>query len=191
MLQKDKRITNINGFWIYPHNQDIIPIIVKQLFLGKLIVVPTDTVAGLVGLVADKIYWIKKRANNKKLVFFINSWKKLKINNPVFVNLAQQFWPGPLTLIHDDIAYRCPKDPFLLNLLEKTPMLYATSANLTNHPPLLNFADFLKYFQPFQKIVIFINGIYQKHLPSTVYNIDTDEVLREGVINYEQICFYK
>jgi len=117
---------------------------------GELVIVPTDTVYGLVckynsKSAVEKIYELKKRDRKKPLILLGHSWRILK----KFVKSkdSPSCWPGAVTLIlpassktpkylnkgYKTIGIRVPKNKFLLKLLKKCPggVLASTSANLS------------------------------------------------------------
>ena len=125
---------------------------------NELIILPTDTVYGLVckynsKSAVEKIYKLKKRERKKPLILLGYIWNALK----KFVTVdachgmhLQQFiknWPGPLTIIlpaskhvpkfinegFKTIGIRVPNNKFLLELLKRCPgkVLASTSANIS------------------------------------------------------------
>ena len=126
------------------NSNNLLKFIKEKLISKQLVALPTETVYGLAGIgtsivSARKIYQLKKRPLNKKLIFHcsnINMVKKYFYLNNENLILAEKFWPGPLTLIlkrkskkiplkltkNDYCAVRIPKNIFcqkVINLLEK------------------------------------------------------------------------
>lgn len=123
------------------------------LLKGDVVAVPTETVYGLAGNALDKkavlsIFEIKNRPSFDPLIVHTDSLEKVK----TFVSdlpekahkLAEQFWPGPLTLLLqkksivpdlvtsglDTVAVRIPNHPLVLELLRTLEFpLAAPSAN--------------------------------------------------------------
>ena len=88
-------------------SEELTRFIKTKLLRYDLVVLPTETVYGLAGLgtsvkSAKKIYLLKKRPLNKKLIFhcsnlkMVNKFFKLDDENLI---LGKKFWPGPLTLV--------------------------------------------------------------------------------------------
>ncbi len=126
---------------------------------GEPIIVPTDTVYGLVcrhdsKSAIEKIYKLKKRETGKPLILLGYNWKALQRFVCVRVKYSKALqkliktnWPGPLTIIlpasnnipkclnegFKTIGIRVPKNKFLLGLLKYCPeqVLASTSANLS------------------------------------------------------------
>ncbi len=110
---------------------------------GAVVLVPTETVYGLVGNFADpearaRIFQLKARSADKKLGCFLASWRRYDGEAPEYARrLAERYFPGPLTLIlpgknGETIGVRVPDHPFLLKVLAQLPFALAqTSANLS------------------------------------------------------------
>ena len=120
--------------------QDEIKMAAKALKDGNLVAFPTETVYGL-GADAEneravsRIYSVKARPKDHPLIVHISSIDRLNFwarNIPKYAfDLANEFWPGPLTLIlersnvvmdsitggQDFIGIRIPSNPIALILL--------------------------------------------------------------------------
>ena len=119
---------------------------------SKVIAVPTETVYGLAGNALDEvalksIFKIKGRPLFNPLIIHTDSMKNAEqfaTFHTLAKQLAEQFWPGPLTMVLpkkelvpnlvtanlDSVAIRCPQSPTFLKLLKKLPFpLAAPSAN--------------------------------------------------------------
>lgn len=121
---------------------------------GKLVAIPTDTVYGLAGNAFDEqsihsIFEVKRRPLDSPLIAQTNSFdkvKKLVIEIPIeAVILADNFWPGALTLILEKsklipdimtsggpaVGVRIPNHKMTLELLSKIDFpLAVPSANI-------------------------------------------------------------
>lgn len=108
---------------------------------GKVGLVPTETVVGLVAGEAglQRLFKIKRRDPAKPIAILCSSIEEAFQLFPRVPQLARvlanQFWPGPLTLVLDaegggTVGVRVPAHPVVRALLSshKGP-LYATSAN--------------------------------------------------------------
>ena len=131
--------------------QNIIKIIKK----GGVGVMPTDTLYGLVGSAfspeaINRIYQIKKRNKNKKLIILISDISDLKKFN-IKINKEQakfleKIWPGKVSVIIGNIAFRLPAKKSLIEILKKTGPLVAPSANPEGLKPAENISQAKKYF---------------------------------------------
>ena len=113
---------------------------------GKVALVPTETVVGLVAAESGlpRIREIKGREANKPIALLCASSEEvfgLAANVPPLAeHLAKLYWPGPLTLVLElpaggTIGVRVPAGKAVRELLEAYgEPLYATSANLSGEP---------------------------------------------------------
>ena len=113
---------------------------------GKVALVPTETVVGLVAAESGlpRVREIKGRDADKPIALLCTSAEEafaLAATVPTLAaKLADLYWPGPLTLILDlpsgeTIGVRVPAGKAVRRLLEAYGgPLYATSANLSGEP---------------------------------------------------------
>ena len=130
----------------------------KILQEGRLVAFPTETVYGLGANAFDrgavaKIFEVKNRPMDKPLIVHLADLQQVGLfvedMPPAAVRLAQQFWPGPLTLVLpknkdvpqiitgglSSVAVRVPAHPLALGLIRKVGFpLVAPSANLSGRP---------------------------------------------------------
>jgi len=142
-------------------------------------VMPTDTLYGLVGSAfsrkaINRIYKIKKRNRSKKLIVLISSISDLKKFN---VNVSKdqakilaKFWPGKVSVILNDIAFRIPKNKKLIEILKKTGPLVVPSANVEGKKPAETIIQAKKYFG--DKVVFYVSGGILKSKPSALISIN-------------------
>lgn len=114
---------------------------------GKVALVPTETVVGLVATEAGlpRVREIKGREADKPIALLCSSAEEafgLAENVPPLAeSLADLYWPGPLTLVLDlsvgeTIGVRVPAGRAVRDLLvAHGGPLYATSANLSGERP--------------------------------------------------------
>ena len=119
---------------------------IAALKVGKVALVPTETVVGLVATEPGlpRIREIKGREANKPIALLCASAEEafgMADNVPPLAGyLAEIYWPGPLTLVLDlpagkTIGVRVPAGKTVRDLLEAYGApLYATSANLSGQP---------------------------------------------------------
>ena len=82
-------------------------IVVENIIEGKVIAFPTDSVYGIGGDpknldVINRIYDIKFRDRSKGLLLLVSDYEeatKIAEFNDTAIKLANQYWPGQLTLI--------------------------------------------------------------------------------------------
>lgn len=119
---------------------------VEALRAGGVVLIPTETVVGLVSAEAglERIQEIKGRDPGKPIALICASEEEAFASCkdvPQFaVKLAGLYWPGPLTLVLErigggTIGVRVPDHPTVRDLLlAYGGPLYATSANLSGAP---------------------------------------------------------
>lgn len=130
----------------------------KYFSAGEVVAVPTETVYGLAGNAYNgetikKIFEAKGRPQDNPLIVHISDMEMLKevaseIPGTAY-KLADEFWPGPLTMIMkksekvspvttaglDSVGIRMPSDPFAHALIVKTGIPFAApSANVSGRP---------------------------------------------------------
>ncbi len=125
----------------------------KYLEQGKLVAIPTETVYGLAANALDAgpvaaIFSVKNRPFFDPLIVHVDSLEKARrfvtAIPETAIELADQFWPGPLTILLDKstlipdlvtaglprVGIRCPDHELTLSLLSQlTFPLAAPSAN--------------------------------------------------------------
>lgn len=147
------------------------PTLVKSLKTGKIVVLPTDTLYGLVGQAlrpktVARIYTLKKRNPKKPVIILIGDiteLKKFKITlSPKQKEVAKKIWSSrrASSIIFDcsfkkffylhrgtkTLAFRLPRQKKFRAFLLKTGPLVAPSANPEGLPPAKNIKEAKKYF---------------------------------------------
>lgn len=126
---------------------------------GKVGVLPTDTIYGLHALSSnqgaiERIYDLKKRSTVKpfiNLISKITHLEKMGISlTSVEKEIAQKYWPGPVSLIFErtgkTIAFRMPKSEMLKNVIDKTGPIVSTSANISGQESASTLQETIDYF---------------------------------------------
>ena len=182
---------------------------VRLLKKGKLVILPTETVYGLVCDAAnpkavEKVFTLKKRQKDKALSILITSLAEIEewaIDIPALAyKLAEQYWPGPLTLIlkkathvpdfitggKPTIALRMPDHPLTLAILTAFgKAVCAPSANFAGEPaPIARSEVHPKLAKKVSYVVD--GGPCKISMASTIIDLtgETPTVLREGIIRY-------
>ena len=153
--------------------------IIKFLKEGKIGVMPTDTIYGIVGSAlnpetVEKIYTLRKRSKNKPFIILISSINdlkkfdiKLSKEQEVFL---QKIWPNPVSVVLHNLAFRMPKNKKLLALLREVGPLVAPSAD-----------EAKKYFG--NRVDFYLDGGKIESSPSTLIKLASDglyHILRQG-----------
>jgi len=161
--------------------------ILKQ---GRVGVLPTDTLYGLVGRAEDKkavarIKKLKKRSAGKPFIILISSLKDLaqlgvKLNKET-EKFLKAVWPGPVSVVLEKNAFRLPKNKFLQALIKQTGPLVAPSANPEGSPPAETIKQAKEYFG--DQVDFYLSaGKKLSGQPSTLIRLAGDkiEILRPG-----------
>ena len=172
---------------------------VKTLENHGVILLPTETVYGLVCRLEDKIaeekiYQLKHRPQDKRLSVFVDDVSKLadfdvKLT-PLAEELAETYCPGAITIISErgsdsSLGFRIPDHAFVLELLKKVDFpLSSTSANRSGMPNVLEVSEALNELDGEVDIVIDGGRISPDSLASTVVDARNEKavILRQGAL---------
>ncbi|OGE38521.1 threonylcarbamoyl-AMP synthase [Candidatus Daviesbacteria bacterium RIFCSPLOWO2_01_FULL_39_12] len=171
---------------------------------GGVVVMPTDTIYGIVGSalnleVVEKIYKLRKRILDKPMIILVGSIKDLgkfgiKLTQQQ-MDFLQNHWPNPLSVVlpindekfkylhrgKNSLAFRMPKDEKLLDLLKQVGSLVAPSANFEGEKPSETIDEAKRYFR--DNVTFYIDGGIIKQKPSTLIELAKDgsfKLLRQG-----------
>lgn len=178
---------------------------IAALKQGEIVGVPTDT---LYGLAADPfrqdalemVFTLKGRPAVKPmaiLVASIESAMQIGELSDRALELADEYWPGPLTLViprlattpdwlghpgRRTIGIRCPDHPVALELLERSGPLAVTSANITGQSPALNDEEAQALFG--DAVSVYLEGEAPGGRASTIIDLTEESplILREGPV---------
>ena len=180
--------------------------IIETLKNGGIVVMPTDTIYGIVtsaldSLAVDNVYEVRKRAPDKPCIILIgdiNELEKFSITLSVEQqNTITKYWTdsSPATSIilpcSEDkfsylhrgtktLAFRLPAQKELRDLLKKTGPLIAPSANIEGMSPAKNIIEAKKYFG--DSVNLYVDGSEIEGQPSKVIKLHKDgsvSILRE------------
>ncbi len=182
---------------------------VAALARGELVVMPTDTLYG-VGARADlpdaieRIFAAKGRPKERALPVLgadIASLREVASFDDQALELAERFWPGPLTIVlpraprfaHDlggiedgSVAVRVPASRLALDLLERSGPLAVTSANISGRPAAVTVAEAKAALG--DAVAVYIDGGEAGGEASTVVRLGpTATVLRSGALAPELV----
>ena len=179
---------------------------------GGVVAFPTDTVYG-VGVdpfqpsAVQKLYQIKGRPIDKPIPILVGSVADVErvAQNlpPTFSQLADQFWPGELTLIveakslppevtagGDTVGVRMPDHPLALALLQRFGGAIATtSANKSDEPPATSAAEVRSVLGELIGIIL-DGGQTTTRIASTVLDlaVSPPQIRRQGGISMNQLA---
>jgi len=178
---------------------------------GELVAFPTETVYGIGAPIffpasISKIFEVKNRPKDNPLIAHIGSLEQVAMIaenvSDQFYQLAEKFFPGPLTIILSKsesvpkvasaglstIGVRMPRHPIALNLIQKLGMpIAAPSANRSGSPSSTKAEHVLEDFGG--KIAAILDGgTCEYGLESTVLLLEPQPViLRPGSITKEEL----
>lgn len=174
---------------------------------GGIAALPTETVYGLAADAANagavtKIFTVKGRPDANPLVVQVSTLdaaQKLGIFSATAKNLAEKFWPGPLTLVlpycggaavaelarggRKTIGLRIPAQATTLAVLEQTGPLVVTSANRSGQPAATTAAQIAQALGESVDIILDA-GAAPLGIASTIVEVTGTKVvmLRQGAV---------
>ena len=193
-------------------NEESINLACKLLKRGEVVAVPTETVYGLAGNSTNgsaikKIFKAKGRPADNPLIVHIASIDMLDGIVSKFSadakKLAENFWPGPLTIIMpkgdkvckettaglDSVGVRMPANEIAREIIARSGVPFsAPSANISGKPSPTTAQDV--YADMNGKIPLIIDGgESDAGVESTVISVleDTPVILRPGIVTKEDI----
>jgi tRNA threonylcarbamoyl adenosine modification protein (Sua5/YciO/YrdC/YwlC family) len=184
---------------------------IEAVRLGRLVVMPTDTVYGIGADAFDneavaELVAAKGRGRDMPVPVLIGSWQTLDglvTSVPQRTrDLVEAFWPGGLTLVvehapslawdlgdaYGTVAVRMPLHPVALDILTETGPMAVSSANLTGHPPAATAAE--AQAQLGYRVDIYLEaGEGGAQVPSTIIDVTAEvpRVLRLGAIELDEL----
>ncbi len=204
----ERSTTLLSGAYsIYNHSMEVYKTlndkIAAAVKAGRIAVIPTDTIYGIVGSAlrpetVEKIYRLRKRNRTKPMIILIGELKQLSLFG-IKLDLETKkkldcFWPGKTSIIlpcpsakfrylhrgKRTLAFRLPALKSLSKFLQKTGPLVAPSANIEGMPPAQNIDEAKKYFG--DKVDFYVDQGRRQGKPSALIDLSgkTIKVLRPG-----------
>lgn len=176
---------------------EIISEIKNILNSGGVVIVPTDTVYGLIcdGLnerAKERIYEIKGRPEDKPLIGFVDTVEKVKKFaevTPEKENILKENWPGTKTYIlkatrnislitakTGKIAFRIPAYNFIVNLCKDFDIIASTSANFSGDKAPASIEEMPDRLK--EKVDVIIDGGKVLGIPSEIWDISEENYTR-------------
>lgn len=198
-------------------------IAVDNIIEGNVIAFPTNSVYGIGGdplniKLIERIFDIKYREREKGFLLLVSDFEeasRIAHFNRTAKNLAEQYWPGQLTLIlkrkepniiplevtsfQETIGLRVPENQIILEILKILKErghfggIIGTSANYSGEPPSISGYEVAKKFLGLGAVDFIIDGGKSKSkIATTIVDCTTDTVkfLRIGKITEEEIRNY-
>jgi len=175
---------------------------------GVVVAYPTETVYGLGAdpfsdAAVHRLFEVKRRDPGNPVLLIVADLDQLervvaRVSDKARA-YAEAFWPGPLSLLlpkaealadavtagRDKVCVRCPASATARSLCEAVgSAVTSTSANRSGEPPARSLADV-----GLRGVAFGVDGgLLAPSLPSTVFDPDLGQVLREGVISSAQLA---
>lgn len=179
------------------------PELVRLLKAGKVGVLPTDTLYGLVASAVDPaatahLYALKHRERKPGTVIAASVDQLVDLGlKRRYLTAVEQYWPNPISIeiphsiehLHQGAgrqAFRVVDDAAVRALLEQTGPLVTTSANAPGEPPATTIAEAEQYFG--DAVDFYVDGgDLSDRPPSTIIRIidDAVEVVRPGAVTID------
>ena len=184
----------------------------RRLDAGGVVAVPTDTVYGLAASLwhddaVASLFRLKDRPSHVPLpvlVHTLNPIQEIDVEwGESAQQLAQEFWPGPLTIVvsasaelarrvggsKDSVGVRVPNDELLLSVLRECGPLTVSSANAHGESPCHSAAEVLGALGG-EDLAGVLDGGERLGEISTVVEVGDGlwRVLREGSISASRIA---
>ncbi len=168
-----------------------LPLLAENLSAGGIVIMPCDTIYGIVGRVPDteaRIRAAKGRGETNPFLMLIASQLEVeRFSNLSIDPRVASLWPGPLTLVvparhGGTVAVRVPGDKFVLKLLAEVGFpLYSTSANRSGEPPLDKIEKIIAEFESRVDLIVDA-GNFTGRKPSTILDVSAKpyRILRQG-----------
>lgn len=171
--------------------------IIKNIKDGKIGVLATDTLYGLVGSASnpktvEKIYLLKKRDPSKPFIIIIGEVEelskfKIQLDDQDF-NTLKKYWPGPTSIVlpvrdeqfqylhrgTNSLAFRVPAKKDLREILKLSGPIVAPSANPEGEKPATTVKMAKKYFG--KNIDFYVDEGNLGGKPSTIIELQDGEV---------------
>jgi L-threonylcarbamoyladenylate synthase len=183
--------------------------LVESILSGGLVVMPTDTVFGIVASAFNKktierLYEVRGRDENKPCIILcaeLSDLDKFDVKLTDFEKeVLEKVWPNSVSVVVDcpsssleylhrglkTLAFRVPKSLELRETLRKTGPILAPSANPQGKPVAKNLEEAKKYFG--QKVDLYVDGEVGDKA-STLISFEGNElkILREGAVDVKNI----
>jgi L-threonylcarbamoyladenylate synthase len=184
----------------------------RALASGEVVALPTDTVYGVAASLAhptaiSALFSLKRRPDTVALPVLVEGLDALASLQITLEDrarqLAQRFWPGPLTIIvaaphelaqlvrspRDAVGIRVPNDAALLALLHDSGPLAVTSANEHGAVPCTSAADVLATFEGRSELFGVLDDGPREGTVSSVVDLSGPELVlvRAGAFSEEEL----
>lgn len=179
--------------------------VAEALAAGKIGVIPTDTLYGVVCPASNEtavrdLYALKPRIKKLGTIIAASIEQLVDLGFKArYLKAIEQYWPGAVSIVipiseigylHQEVGsipVRIPNSKTVIDLLKRTGPLLTTSANKPDQPPANNIKEAEQYFG--DKVSFYVDGgDLSGRQPSTIMRIvdDAVEILREGAVRIDE-----
>jgi L-threonylcarbamoyladenylate synthase len=164
---------------------------------GKVCIIPTDTIYGIVALEqfresVREIYNIKKRPADKPFIRLIGSIESLSwYTDQALPSELRKYWPGPLTLVFkgkqgSTVAIRYPDNEFLRSIFQRivNSGIVAPSANVSGGDDIFSCESLNHTFGGMVDAIVCLKDKMKNRQASTIVDISVQpwRVVRTGAL---------
>jgi len=180
---------------------------IDHIKAGGVVVYPTESSYGIGCMASNaaavaRVFELKQRPIEKTLPLIVGSVdeaKRLMMWSPTAEKLAQEHWPGPLTMVASataegkklapgilaadgTIALRVSSHPVAQTLAEAVGPIVSTSANSGGAPACFDRGCVQSWLGTTEDVMVIDAGALPRDLPSTLVRITNSgyEILRKG-----------
>jgi len=176
---------------------NLLDVLTEVLFRGEPVIMPCDTMYGIVGIVPaseKKIRALKDRSETNPFLQLINFSLLPRVVRGKVPARLMRYWPGALTLILDaveggTVGVRIPDDELLQRCIERVGMpLYSTSVNKSGQPNINAIEEIVALFGSRVELIVDA-GIMGQGQASTIINARSEPyvLLRQGAVRVDGI----
>ncbi|MFA5730042.1 MAG: L-threonylcarbamoyladenylate synthase [Candidatus Paceibacterota bacterium] len=178
-------------------SNEVIKEIGEDIKKGRIGVIPTDTIYGIVCSAmkkksVEKLYKIRKRDSKKPMIILISSLKDLNLFGiKIDKKITDKYWPGKVSIIvpvkkleylhrgKNSLAFRLPDNKALINLIKISGPIVAPSANTEGEKPAETIEEAKEYFK--DKIDFYVDCGKLKSKPSKIISLlnNNIEIIRK------------
>ncbi|MFZ2390463.1 MAG: L-threonylcarbamoyladenylate synthase [Minisyncoccales bacterium] len=178
-------------------SNEVIKEIGEDIKKGRIGVIPTDTIYGIVCSAmkkksVEKLYKIRKRDSKKPMIILISSLKDLNLFGvKIDKKITDKYWPGKVSIIvpikkleylhrgKNSLAFRLPDNKALIKLIKISGPIVAPSANTEGDKPAETIEEAKEYFK--DKIDFYVDCGKLKSKPSKIISLlnNNIEIIRK------------
>ncbi|MDX9809596.1 MAG: L-threonylcarbamoyladenylate synthase [Sphaerochaetaceae bacterium] len=182
---------------IEKRDNSAITTIVRHLASNDLVIMPCDTIYGIVGGAPQTeiaLRTVKGRPEEKPFIQLMTiEMARSMVAEPIDPAI-ERFWPGALTVIlktkeNKDTAIRVPSDPWLIRILEQLGQpIFSSSVNTSGEPALVTLDAILERFNGTVPLIV-KGSSDQGTIASTILDatVRPYRLIRQGLVDVSSL----